>query len=256
MHAARDEIGQQRNADGRVFRRSPRTDRGRAFLPVRRSRGPSTQVLVNMNSVDHHSTKRQSPEVAAHHLGQLLAGGDDEATAHRAIARASRRNVRGRRFDRPRVVSRRYAEHHLFDGSWRQRIRDREAFPRWQRDPPCSIELGAVRLRRDDRPSGAVRLQSPPASPFDRRCARTGDRTTSRGPPRASLPKRSYRLARRPCAASTGRPPSRRKPAVENFPLGLLLFFWHCSSWRFSSFPTPRIRSGRVNRHSNFSARG
>jgi hypothetical protein len=120
------------------------------------------QMRADVDAVDHHGAKRKAAKVTAHHLGELLAGRSDEAATDRALARSARANTRWCRIQRPFVVARRDAEHHLLDRARGERVRFGEALPGLQRQLP---PIGAAHPRTayaDARPPIA---SSPSACP-------------------------------------------------------------------------------------------
>ncbi len=85
-----------------------------------------------MDAVDDERANRKRAQVTAHHLGQRLRRRAHEAAADGALARATRLDARRRRLQRPLVVARRDAEHHLLHRPRRERIGIGEVLPRRQ----------------------------------------------------------------------------------------------------------------------------
>jgi hypothetical protein len=53
------------------------------------------EMLADVDPVDHDGAELEAPEIAAHHLLELLSRGRDEATADGAPARSARREAGG-----------------------------------------------------------------------------------------------------------------------------------------------------------------
>ena len=206
-------------------------------------------MAADVYAIDHDRAQRELAQVASHHFGQLLARGRDESTTHGTLARAAR-SVTGRRcFDRPHVLARRDAEHHLLHGTRRQRIHRRELLPRVQSN---LLAVDAAHARSTNTNAAAAKRQL--SWPRAEAGARTARRTARFVRPRASHSARSSQRSRSRHATRREPRPSLRKRAEGRSCLGL-----RASSWQFFSLAvpfgqsTPILRSGPVERlPSNF----
>ena len=89
-HAARDEVGEQRPARGRVLRRAFADARARASCPSSRSRARQRGVLADAMPSTMSATMSSSPSGSPRPRVRAPRASRHEATAHRALARAAR----------------------------------------------------------------------------------------------------------------------------------------------------------------------
>lgn len=111
------EVREQTRATRRVLRGSFVEAENVLLSLLVDAEGDEHDMLVDVNAVDHHGAERETGETASHHLREVLARRGDEAAADGALARAARRDPRRCGLDRARVLPRRHADHHLFDGA-------------------------------------------------------------------------------------------------------------------------------------------
>ncbi len=89
IDAARDQVGEQTGAHGRILRRAfVQTENGPVASLVDSERDEDN-VLAEVDPVDHDDADGKLGQVATHRSRELLTRRSDEATTHRALARAA-----------------------------------------------------------------------------------------------------------------------------------------------------------------------